>query len=187
MTYIHATGTTIIKYPLSRADLSITFPNVSFPSSPTAEDLAPFDVFPVATTPRPADTRDERAIESDPILTDSGWQQTWTTRPATEEETAAWDVSNQPEPDWMGFGIELASSAAIAALFDAIPGPISNGLSIGLSDASKGDPRLFIGLWSRLTEAGAITTELLAIMGALAERFNLPSEFIAELMPAQAE
>ena len=181
MNYIHATADTIIKYPFSRSDLSTTFPNVSFPPNPTAEDLAPFDVFPVTTTPRPADTRDERAVEGDPVLTDSGWQQIWTTRPATEQEIAAWDVANQPPPDWMGFGLALATSPGIAALYAALPGPVANALSIGLSEAAKGDERLFVSIWGHIFSEGAVSAELLAEIIAAATDSHLPQELIGSL------
>ena len=81
----------------------------------------------------------------------------------------------------MGFGIELTTNPAVVLLFDAVPSPVSNGLSIGLSEASRGDTRLFIGLWSRLLAAGVITTELIDMVGALAQQFNLPSGFIMGL------
>ena len=179
--YIHATADTIIKYPFSRSDLSTTYPNVSFPPSPTAEDLAPFDVFPVAPSPRPADIRDERAIEGDPVLTDSGWQQIWDVRPATEDEQAAWDAAHAPAPQWMQFGLAMATSPAIAALYAAVPGPVANALSIGLSDAAKGDDRLFISVWLHVAADGAISAELLAEITAAATQCHLPQSFINSL------
>jgi len=181
--YIHATDNTIIKYPFSRSDLSTTFPNVSFPPSPTAEDLAPFDVFPVAPSPRPADTRDERAVEGDPVLTDSGWQQIWSTRPATDAEITAWDIAHAPQPQWMQFGLAMATSPAIAALYAAVPGPVANALSIGLSDAAKGDDRLFLGMWQRIATDGAIAPELLDQIIAAATSYHLPASFIQALQP----
>lgn len=181
MTYIHATGNTIIKYPFSRADLSTTYPNTMFSASPTAEDLAPFDVFPVATTPRPADTRDERAVEGDPVLTDAGWQQVWDARPATEDEITAWDIAHAPAPQWMQFGLAMATSPAIAALYAAVPGPVANALSIGLSDAAKGDDRLFISVWRHVAADGAISAELLAEITAVATDCHLPQSFIDSL------
>ena len=181
--YIHATADTIIKYPFSRADLSTTFPNVSFPPNPTAEDLAPFDVFPVATTPRPADTRDERAVEGDPMLTDSGWQQVWSTRPATEDEINAWDAAHAPQPQWVEFGIQLATSPLFSAVCDQLPSAIANGLSIGLNEASKGNARLFTGLWQKVLELNVITDDLLIEISKLAEQSHLPAPFITALAP----
>lgn len=179
--YIHATGNTIIKYPFSRSDLSIAYPNVSFAANPTAEDLAPFDIYPVSATPRPADTRTERTVEAEPIITADGWQQVWTVRDATEEEIAAWDIAHRPEPEWMAFGLVMATSTAIAALYAALPVPVANALSIGLSDAAKGDDRLFAGLWQQVAAGGAISAELLAEITAAAEQHHLPQSFIDSL------
>lgn len=176
MSHILATSDRV-EYPYSFWQLRQDNPNLSFPASLTAKELMAFNVYPVTPSPRPADSRELRAVETQPTLTKAGWVQTWGVREATEDEISAWDAANAPAPDWMGFGIELASSPAIATLFEAIPGPISNALSIGLSEASKGDSRLFLGLWARLLAAGVITAELLGAMGALAQQFNLPAEF----------
>ncbi len=185
--YIHAEGSTILAYPYGRAQLVADNPNVSFPFEPTAEDLAPFSVFLVALSPRPADSRDLRADEALPVLAGDGWQQVWAVRPATADEITHWDLANAPAPDWMAFGIDLASHPGIAALYAAIPGPVANGLSIGLNEAGKGDPRLFSGLWQRVMAAGAITPELLADIAGLAVQHHLPAPFIAGLAPAAPE
>lgn len=183
---IHAINDEIIAYPSTMEALRQEFPNSSFPLEPTAEDLLPFNRFPVTPSPCPADTRTERLVNG-ATLTDDGWQQTWTVRPATAEETAAYDAANAPQPDWMAFGIELAMHPSITALYAAIPGPVAGGLSVGLSKASDGDPRLFQGLWSKLMATGAITPELLGAIGVLAQQFNLPSKFVTALMPAALE
>ena len=181
---IHAIGSEVVAYPATLDALRQEFPNCSFPVEPTAEDLAPFNRFFVAPTPTPScDPRTERT-EHNATLTADGWQQAWTIRPATDEEIATYDLANAPEPDWIGFGIELITNPAVAALFDAIPGPISNGISIGLWEASKGDTRLFLDLWAPLVATNAITTELLNTVGVLAQQFNLPAEFIVALMPS---
>jgi hypothetical protein len=136
--------------------------------------------------PHPATPATERT-EHDPTLTADGWQQAWTIRPATDEEITAYDLAHQPEPNWMAFGIDLASHQGIAALYAAIPGPVANGLSIGLNEAGKGDPRLFSGLWQRVMAAGAIQPELLTDIADLAVQHHLPAPFIAGLAPAAPE
>jgi hypothetical protein len=181
---IHAINDEIIDYPATMEALRLEFPNSLFPLEPTAEDLLPFNRFHVTPSPCPADTRTERPVNG-ATLTDEGWQQIWTMRDATEDEISAWDIANAPQSDWMAFGVELATNPAIAALYSAIPGPVAGGLTVGLSEASKGDPRLFLGLWSKLIEAGAIQPELLQTIGTLAQQFNLPGEFMAELMPSE--
>jgi hypothetical protein len=103
-----------------------------------------------------------------------------------EQAAAAYHRANLPEPQWMEFGIDLAMHPGIIALYGAIPGPMANGLSIGLNEAGKGDPRLFTGLWQRVMAAGAIQPNLLSDIAALAALHNLPAEFLAALRPAQA-
>jgi hypothetical protein len=187
MNLIHITENGQIEYPYNLWQLRKDYPNISFPFEPTPEDLLPFNVFPVTSTSRPEDTRDERAIEGDPILTETGWIQVWDIRPATESEIEEWDAIRAPEPDWMGFGIEMASNPNITALYAAIPGPISNALSIGLSEASKGDTRLFIGIWQRMMYAGYIPPSLLSEIGTLAYQFNIPDDFIVQIILPSAE
>lgn len=186
MTYIHATDTTIIKYPFSRSDLSITFPNVSFPPSPTADDLAPFDVFPVATTPRPADTRDERAVEGDPVLTDAGWQQVWTTRPATAEEIAAYDEANRPAPDWAAFKSAALTSPALnsvlAQAFATVP-VAAAALVPSLLRAEGNGVGDFAVAWSAIYRAVPVPPEVITGFQQLATASHLPAEFVGSLEP----
>lgn len=184
---IHAIGSEVIAYPATIDALRQQHPNCSFPVEPTADDLAPFNWFFVTPIPAPScDSRTERT-EHKPTLTDDGWQQDWTIRPATDEEIAAYDLANAPQPNWMEFGIDLAMHPGITALWKALPGPVSGALPTALNEAGKGDPRLFTGLWQRITAAGAITPELLGAIGALATQHHLPAQFIAGLAPADAD
>jgi hypothetical protein len=183
---IHAINSEIIAYPATMEALRLEFPNSSFPLEPTAEDLAPFNRFFVTPSPCPADTRTERPVNG-ATLTDEGWQQTWTMRDATPEETAAWDIANAPQPDWMEFGIDLAMHPGITALWEALPGPVSGALPTALNEAGKGDPRLFTGLWQRIMVTGAISPELLGGIATMAAEHHLPEAFIAGLAPAAPE
>ena len=179
---IHAIDDQIVTYPDSMDALRKAHPNVSFPVQPTDEDLAAFNRYRVTSTPQPAhDARTERVDEADPVLTADGWQQTWSTRPATEAEQAAWDIAHAPQPQWMQFGLAMATSPAIAALYAAVPGPVANALSIGLSDAAKGDDRLFISMWQHIATEGTISAELLAEITAAATQCHLPQSFINSL------
>jgi hypothetical protein len=181
---IHVINDEIIAYPATMEALRQEFPNSSFPVEPTAEDLLPFNRFPVTAIPAPScDPRTERT-EHTPTLTDEGWQQTWTIRPATDEEISAYDQSHAPQPDWMEFGIDLATHPGISALWEALPGPVAGALPTALNEAGKGDPRLFTGLWQRIMATGAIAPELLGGIAALAAEHHLPATFIAELAPA---
>ena len=176
-------------YPCSLWQVRQANPNVSFPPDPTDEDLAPFDHANVHPTPQPTDydARTERIEDSlkPQQAEDDTWQQTWIIRPATDEEITVYDLANAPEPDWMSFGIELTTHPGIAELYAAIPGPVANGLSIGLNEANKGDPRLFSVLWQQLLTSGAITPELLVDIASIANEYHLPVEFINGLVPNQ--
>ena len=177
------------KYPCSLYEVRQANPNVSFPANPTDEDLAPFNYINVHPTPQPScDQRTERIEEGTPKPDAEGiYRQQWDIRPATAEETAAYDLANAPEPDWMAFGIDLAMHPGISALWDALPGPVSGALPTALNEAGKGDPRLFTGLWQRIMTLGAITPELLGAISALAAQHHLPAQFIAGLAPVAPE
>ena len=177
------------KYPCSLYEVRQANPNVSFPANPTDEDLAPFGYINVHPTPQPShDQRTER-IEGPTAEPDADgvYHQAWPIRPATAEETAAYDIANAPAPNWMEFGIDLAMHPGITALWEALPGPVSGALPTALNEAGKGDPRLFTGLWQRIMTAGAITPGLLTAISALAAQHHLPAQFIAGLAPAAPE
>jgi hypothetical protein len=179
--YIHATGNTIIKYPFSRAELTAAYPNVSFAANPTPEDLAPFDVHPVAATPRPVDTRTERAIEGDPMLTADGWQQVYSLRDATPDEIAAYDVLNASPPDWDGFKFSLLSNQEINAGLIAsisIAPAATIGIVPSLINAESGKYGDFRAAWLTLRRCGALTKESADLVTALASECNLPDDFI---------
>jgi hypothetical protein len=170
-------------YPASLYEVRQANPNVSFPANPTDEDLAPFGYANVHPTPHPSyDQRTERPVNG-ATLTDKGWQQTWTIRPATDEEISAYDLANAPQPDWMEFGIDLAMHPGISALWEALPGPVAGALPTALNEAGKGDHRLFTGLWQRIMATGAISPELLGGIATMAAEHHLPAAFIAGLAP----
>lgn len=172
-----------ITYPFYKEQLPVTFPQTSFPFPIPDSIAAEFGCLPVATIERPEhDPRTQRLEEHDPEeLHDGTLRQVLTVRDATEDEIAAWDAANQPAPDWMGFGLALATSPAIAVLYAALPDPISNALSIGLSEAAKGDTRLFTSIWGHIFSEGAVSAELLAEIIAAATDSHLPQELIASL------
>jgi hypothetical protein len=183
MNLIHHTPT-LTEYPYSLWRLRKDNPNVSFSDNPTAADIAPFNAYWVTLTPQPqVDLRTHR-VEEAPLPTrrnDGSWAQAWVVRDATPEEKAEWEAANPPPSDWTSFAVELAMSPAIAALYAAIPDPVSDGLSVGLSKASDGDPEAFLKFWSKLVAAGAITPELLSAIVALGKQFKLPQTFIKAL------
>jgi len=180
MNYIHVTSATT-EYPYSLWDLRKDHPNVSFPESPSDDDLAAFGVFPVASTPPPTcDPRTERPVESAPVYHESGqWRQSWTVRLATAEEIEAYDVANAPTPQWMQFGIAMATMPEVSQLFELLPSAISSALSVGLSEAAKGDARLFLGLWQQISVH--VDKELRSAIIGTATECCLPAEFVAGL------
>lgn len=182
--YVQATADTIIKYPFSRSDLLATFPNVSFPPNPSAEDLAPLGVYPVTVQPQPAhDSRTERLEPDEPVLADGSWQQSWSIRPATAEEIADYDQSHAPTPKWKEFGVALALRPEISQLYDQLPSAIASGLTVGLSQAAGGDWCLFVLLWRELTRDDMIPDGIMQSVLSAAEQHHLPSAFIEAISP----
>jgi len=184
MAYILAENEMIVQYPFTRSDLLAAHPNVSFPFNLTAEDLEPFGVYILAESLKPEDTREMRAVELEPQLIDGVWTQVWDMREATAEELAEFDALHAPQPDWLAFAVELISSSSISSFLDMLPAGVANGLSIGLSEASKGDTRIFLQLWQRVLAAGVISTSIIEEMAVFAIQYNLPMDFIAALAPA---
>ena len=115
--------------------------------------------------------------------------------PATEQldwADGAYIVTAKPappaKPQWTEFSASLmANPAAKAMLIQAIatePG-YYGGLTVGLSEASKGDFRVFLGSWMALQQIGLISIELAVAMQAEANKYDLPAEFVAGLLPWQ--
>jgi hypothetical protein len=144
MTYIRpslATGS----WPYDLARLGVDFPNVSFPANPTAEDLAPFGVFPVMPSASlPFDPPTQRLVEADPVLEDGEWRQRWLVVDMGAEEQAHWQAVNNP-PDYHGFHDALKISpvfqviSARAALFQPLLAAATKFFAL-LSDAKAGRP-----------------------------------------------
>lgn len=171
-------NTVTLDYPRSLWQLRKENPNVSFPVNPTDEDLAPFDhasVHPVGQ-PTDYDLRTRRVEEVTPRLNDGVWEQAWIIRDATPEEIAAYDEAYAPEPEWTAFGVTLALHPDVAALYETLPKPLSAALTVGLSDASKGDSRLFSGVWNSIS--GLIPEPLLQEILSLAQAHHLPAGFV---------
>lgn len=172
-----------IVYPFVKEQLRSTFPNTSFPFPISDETAADFGCLPVQTIERPEhDPRTQRLVEGDPEeLEDGTLRQVLTVRDATTEEIAAWDESNRPAPDWIQFGLDVAFYPEISALYSSLPVPVSNALSIGLSNASKDDDQLFAAVWGQVKQSGAISSELLSYILELADTHHLPQAFVAML------
>ena len=83
-------------YPCNLYQVRQANPNVSFPATPTDEDLQPFGYVNVHPTPQPIyDQRTERIEEATPEPdADGSYRQKWAARPATADETAAYDIAH---------------------------------------------------------------------------------------------
>ena len=188
---IHAIGPEVIAYPATLDALRQEFPNCSFPVEPTAEDLAPFNRFPVAPIPAPScDPRTERT-EHEPTLTDDGWQQAWAIRPATADETAAYDLAHRPAPDWATFKVTALNSGTLNAIqadaFASAPvAAASLAPALLLADSNgSGD---FAAVWSAICAAVPVPAEVIAGFQQVATACNLPEEFVVALAgPSQTE
>lgn len=85
--YIKISNGQIETYPYSITQLRRDNPTVSFPASPTEQDLAQWGVYPVAVTPRPDHNQISQSVdEGVPQQVAGRWQQTWVVRAATSQE-----------------------------------------------------------------------------------------------------
>ena len=186
MNYIFSKGANSV-YPYTIWMLRRDNPNVGFNSEPTPQDLAPFNVYPVENVAQPEiDERTQILSEGHPVRRDDGqWFQAWEVRAATPDEIAAWDAAHPPAPSWSKFGIKLVTNEAFSNFYDALPSALSNGLSIGLSEASKGNYSLFAGLWKEVLSTGLVDENLLSEISALAEECNLPEALVDGFRPIQ--
>jgi|LakMenEpi03Aug12_release.lakeMendotaPanAssembly.Ray.scaffolds.fasta_scaffold349341_3 hypothetical protein len=186
MSYIHAIGENIIKYPYTRDDLIKDNPNVSFPINPTEKDLALFNVYILAPTVKPEveDPRTQRVYQKTPILVDNVWKEDWGIRNATESEIIAYDESNAPLPDWFGFKAQVINSESMnAAFLSAMPvAPIAAlMLAPSLNMATEGNTSDFITAWNTLFSKNLVSENILNEVISLATDHNLPISFIQSL------
>lgn len=184
MTYIlvSPSGT---RYPYPLSMLRNSFPNISFPEV-ISDDLAEkFGCYPVIFKDRPeCDPRTEKAEESEPVLTDKGWEQSWVVRDATEEEINEYDALHAEGPDWDRFKFSLLTDENInSSLVQSIQ--VAPAASIGivpsLINAESGKISDFRASWLTLRRCGAISSGVAESVLALASSCNLPKEFLSIL------
>jgi hypothetical protein len=53
----------------------------------------------------------------------------------------------------------------------------------GLLQAAQGDSQTFLAGWQQCLAAGVLSPELAAVVADLAQRHDLPEEFVAQLTP----
>lgn len=184
MTLLHAPADSEPVWPYSLADLRRDNPNVSFSANPTAEDLAPFDVFVVAPTDPPEhDPAAFRPLEVEPEQAEDGtWQQSWDLVPIPPPE---------PPADWETFRAGLLTSADVAQAMTVARAagaePAATNLPTALEKAQAGRPGEFAACWGLVVAAGGASPEALAALAASAQACNLPADFVAALQPAPPE
>jgi hypothetical protein len=99
------------QWPYSEGQLRIDEPRLSLSYELPNRELAslssldpPVLVYrKVQVDPPTVDPRTERLAEVHPVEIDGVWTQQWEVTAATEEEIAAWDAANAPQPDYIAF------------------------------------------------------------------------------------
>jgi hypothetical protein len=85
--HVLAINGAVEKYPYSIGQLRKDNPGTSFPRNPSDETLAEWNVYPVASTDRPAhDEIAQNAEEVQPKLVKGKWVQAWEIQPATADQ-----------------------------------------------------------------------------------------------------
>ena len=176
-----------IIWPYSFQQLRQDEPHLSISSAPHAGEIAswrelnpPVEIIEYRPTipPEPSDPRTERFEASEPIETPDGWFQSWTYRPATAEEIAAYDLANLPPPRWGEFSMALVQRPEVSSFLAALPLAVSQALSIALSDIARGgSPEMFC----QLLEMYRMPEDLTAKARELATAHDLPQSFVETL------
>lgn len=178
-------------YPYSLFQLRVENPNISFPVYPSEDDLKPFHCFFVIPTEPPIleNPRIRRISESDPVQNSDGkWEQTWTTRDATEQEIAEWDTINNPppQPDWVAFKLLSQSSPEFKNIITQalISDPVNAlGLQTELNEVIRGyDPRPFYAALSSVFNSVEPDPAILRSFAAAARLMHLPDGFVDMLL-----
>jgi hypothetical protein len=114
MIYVYAPNQTLVTFPYSIGDLQRDNSNTSFPRSPTEETLAAYDVFPIIEQlPPDYNPAIQNLNQTDPILVNGQWLQTWQVSDATVEEIASRIRANA---DYLGFWGELIMSSVYTSI-----------------------------------------------------------------------
>lgn len=98
-----------------------------------------------------------------------------------------------PQPEWVAFGVAVMTDSGIKTLLNQAiamgESPLALGLASGLSDAAKGDSKVFLGhdgipgTWEMALGSGLVSPALAAHVQSLAVLYNLPAEFVERLNP----
>ena len=149
----------------------------------------------VVVTPNPRYIVCREVVEAQPAYDRATQRLTSTT---TVDEGLAliirgWEVEPRPvppeEPQWIAFGLALALDPTMGAFVSSLAANpqtavLERMITGGLLQAAEGNSRTFLRAWEAAVLGGAITTELITSMQAMASAHDLPADFIAGLAPA---
>ena len=76
----------LVRYPYTITDLRLANQNVSFAANLSDDDLASFGMVRVVTVDRPEIAAHQAVEESQPVLVDGNWVQTWSVRNLNDAE-----------------------------------------------------------------------------------------------------
>jgi hypothetical protein len=173
-----------IRWPYSLQQLRADEPSRSFSVSPSAAELAHYDVFRVQLLEQPEyDPATHRVVEVQPALVDGQWLQQWELVELTPEESEAYYRATHP-PRWVAFGNAVLADAGINALLGTAlqqAPALAMALSVGLGKAADGDSRVFVTAWSTACTLGLVSDDLISATQLLAAAHDLPPEFLAAL------
>lgn len=181
-------------WPYSVAQFRADEPHLSISDNPHDAELdsyatldPPIILCRVRLTPPPeCDARTERT-EHQPTLTENGWQQAWSIRPATAEELAAYDEAHRPAPDWATFkatALNSASLKGVVAQAYQVDLVVAGCLVPTLLRVEADGPDDFAACWALVARNGNATPELIAELVAVATACHLPAEFVEALNPS---
>lgn len=111
--YVFAPNQEVETYPYSIGLLRRDNPQTSFPSEPSLELLAEWNVFPVTATTPSFDPLTEDASEGIPQLVDGEWTQSWEITTVAPEVAQA---RRKGRIDYQGFYLGLLGSSAYSAI-----------------------------------------------------------------------
>lgn len=178
------------EYPYSLWQLRRDNPNVSFPATPTEDDIIPFGCRFVHPIPQPAfDPRTQQVIELPPEPDQGGaYQQRWQVVAASAEQIAAWDQANAPQPNWGAFKTAVMSHPAVnQSLADALAlaPAAATALAPTLLACERGEMADFATAWAAVMSVAPLPVAAMGEMVALATANHLPAPFVQALQPPQ--
>lgn len=176
-----------IIWPYSFQQLRQDEPQLSISASPHAGEIASWQqldppitiiAYQSAIPAETTDPRTERIEEAEPVETPDGWFQTWTYRPATPDEIAAYDLAQLPPPQWREFAIALILLPETSTFLGSLPAAPARALEVALANVANGAGA---DLLLALLQGVSLPADLAAVIGRLAQKHHLPADFVTGL------